>query len=98
MERLNEGHLHPLLEEPETNMPRSGRAAGEYSSKELVSQKLVCIFGTAGFYGIRCGKRNQIHIQRNCLFVSYGQDQAEIAESLKVLSSEMDQAESRLIR
>ncbi len=45
MERLDQGHLHPLLEHPETNMSRPGieprspalRRSG-YSNKELFEQ------------------------------------------------------------
>ncbi len=45
MERLDHGHLHPLLEHRETNMSRPGiepgsPVAGKYSSKELFEQIL----------------------------------------------------------
>jgi hypothetical protein len=36
MERLDQGHLHPLLEHP-------GLAGGEYSSKELFEQRKLLL-------------------------------------------------------
>jgi hypothetical protein len=46
MKRLDQGHLHPLLEHPETNMSRPGikpGPPGEYSSKELFEQLMsIC--------------------------------------------------------
>ncbi len=43
MKRLDRGHLHPLLEQPETDMSRprlnlTSAVGGEYSSKELFEQ------------------------------------------------------------
>ncbi len=56
MKRLDHGHLHPLLEPPETNMSRPGiepRAAcftGVHSSKELFEQPMPLLFGTSTTY------------------------------------------------
>ncbi len=53
MKRLDQGHLHPLLEHHETNMSRPGiepeppGATGEHSSKELFKQLLLLLFGTS---------------------------------------------------
>jgi hypothetical protein len=50
MERLDQGHLHPQLEHPRQTYHGQGanlRPAVEYSSKELISQMLICLFGTS---------------------------------------------------
>ncbi len=52
-ERLDQGHVYSLLEHPDTNMSRPGiepsrlrrRRVPTYSSKELISQMLSCLFG-----------------------------------------------------
>jgi hypothetical protein len=53
MKRLDQGHLHPLLEHSETNKSRPeiepGVACviGEHSSKELLEQLMLLLFGTS---------------------------------------------------
>ncbi len=53
MKRLDQGHPHPLLEHPETNMsrpgiePRTACVTGEHSSKELFEQLMPLLFVTS---------------------------------------------------
>jgi hypothetical protein len=52
MKRLDQGHLHPLLEHPETNKSRAVKrtrvacVAGVHSSKELFEQLILLLLGT----------------------------------------------------
>jgi hypothetical protein len=54
MERLDQGHLHPLLERPEANLSRPGIEpaffAGEHSSKELFEQLNLLLFVTSTIF------------------------------------------------
>ncbi len=59
MEKLDQSHLHPLLEHPsETYMfrpwfePRTSFTTGEHSSKELLQQPMLLLFETATFFTI----------------------------------------------
>ncbi len=45
MKRLDQSHLHPLLEHP-GNPTRGPCVAGEHSSKELLEQRILVLFGT----------------------------------------------------
>ncbi len=50
MERLDQGHLHPLLKHPETNMYRLGIEPGlpaSQASKELFEQLMLLLHGTS---------------------------------------------------
>jgi hypothetical protein len=59
MERLDQGHLHPLQEDPETNMSRPGIkpgvacVAGEHSSRDLFGTStnicIVCLLPQLAF-------------------------------------------------
>jgi hypothetical protein len=52
MKRHDQGHLHPLLEQPETNLSRPEsnpgclRLTGENSGKELFEPLVQLLFGT----------------------------------------------------
>jgi hypothetical protein len=49
MERLEQGHLHPLLQHPETKMSRPGIERGSpvsHSSKELFEHIILSLLGT----------------------------------------------------
>jgi hypothetical protein len=51
MKRLDQGHLHPLLEHPETNMSRPGiepvPPVAQTSTLELFEQLLLLLFRTS---------------------------------------------------
>jgi hypothetical protein len=50
MERLGQGHLHPLLEHLKWTCPGPGlHGGGEHSSKELIEQLMLLLLGTSGW-------------------------------------------------
>jgi hypothetical protein len=53
MKRLDQGHLHPLLQHPQTNMsspgiePRAACVTSEHASKDLFEQLMLQLFGSS---------------------------------------------------